>query len=91
MQSSNQGVIFQELHKSMAHIGADRVYYLAKERVCWLNMRKDITVFVLTKCPCVYKKNKAHPSYAVRNNYIKCSNECNCNRFQEGRPMYRWI
>ena len=33
LPSSHHHIIFQELHVNMAHLGADRVYHLAKERV----------------------------------------------------------
>ena len=47
----------------MAHLGADRVYHLAKERVYWPNMEKDIKEFINTRCQCLSQKKPFHVLY----------------------------
>ena len=42
LTSSNHHKIFQKLHENMAHPGAESVYHLAKKRLYWSNMEKDI-------------------------------------------------
>ena len=54
-------LIYQELHCEMGHLGNDRVYHLAHDRVYWPNMEEDITYFVNRICSCV-KRKKPHIS-----------------------------
>ena len=56
-------VVYRELHSEMGHLGAERVYQLAKERFFWPNMQRDITHFVTSCCPCLRDKN---PRYHTR-------------------------
>ena len=60
LPSSRHHLFFQELHANMAHLGADRVYHLAKERVYWPNMEKDIKKFINTKCQSLLQKKPHH-------------------------------
>ena len=64
LPSSHHHLIFQELHVNMAHLRADRVYQLAKERVYWPNMEKDIKEFITTRCQCLSQKTPHHVPYA---------------------------
>ena len=43
----------------MAHLGPERAYKLAKERVYWPNMENDIRHFIDHKCPCLASR-KTH-------------------------------
>lgn len=58
LPSSCHWMIFQELHEEMGHLGAERVYQLAKKRVYWPRMEDDITHYISSKCSCVARKNK---------------------------------
>lgn len=40
--SSNHYIIFQKLHENTAHPGTESVYHLAKKRLYWSNMEKDL-------------------------------------------------
>ena len=56
LPSSLRWIVFQELHENMAHLGADRVYHLAKERVYWPNMEREIKEYITTECQCMSRK-----------------------------------
>ena len=43
----------------MAHLGPERTYELAKERVYWLNMKNNIKHFIDNICPCLASR-KTH-------------------------------
>ena len=49
-------LIYDELHRKMAHIGAQKVIELAQQRVYWPRMAEDIKTFVTKKCRCVVNK-----------------------------------
>ena len=49
-------LVLHELHTDMGHLGAERVYQLAKERFYWPNMRLDIINFTTKCCPCIQDK-----------------------------------
>ena len=49
-------LIYRELHCEMCHLGANRVYQLARERVYWPGMEKDIDHFVKKVCYCIKRK-----------------------------------
>ena len=51
-------VIYQEFHKNIAHLGAERSYHLVKSRVYWPNMEKDIKFFIDNECPCLASKKQ---------------------------------
>ena len=57
--SSLRWLSFQEFHQNMAHLGPERAYKLAKERVYWPNMENDIRHFIDHKCPCLASR-KTH-------------------------------
>ena len=50
--------IYQEFHKNIAHLEAERSYHLAKSRVYWPNMEKDIKFFIDNKFPCLASKKQ---------------------------------
>ena len=68
LPSSHHHIIFQEICVNMAHLGDDRVYHLAKKRVYWPNMEKDI---------------KECSVCTLRHHNIKCPNEFHSYRFSE--------
>ena len=49
-------LIYQHFQKNIAHLGAERSYHLAKSRVYWPNMEKDIKFFIDNDCPCLASK-----------------------------------
>ena len=49
-------VVYKELHEEMGHLGADRVYQLAKDRFYWPHMMQDITHYVTKVCPCLKQR-----------------------------------
>ena len=51
-------LIYQEFHKNIAHLGAERSYHLAKLRVCWPNMEKDIKFLIDNECPSLALKKQ---------------------------------
>ena len=51
-------LIYQEFHKNIAHLGAERSYHLTKSRVYCPNMEKDIKFFIDNECPCLASKNQ---------------------------------
>ena len=57
-------LIFKHLHTDMGHLGADRVGELARKRVYWPGMQKDIMDFIQHKCACL-KQRKPQRSKKV--------------------------
>ena len=51
-------LIYQEFHKNIAHLVAERSYHLAKSRVYWPNMKKDIKFFIDNECPWLASKKQ---------------------------------
>ena len=50
--------IYQEFHKKIAHLGAERSYHRAKSRIYWPNMEKDIKFFIDNECLCLASKKQ---------------------------------
>ena len=57
-------LIYTELHDNMGHLGPERVMDLARERVYWPNMKKDITFYVTQQCKCIKDKKPNVHQYA---------------------------
>ena len=57
-------VVYRELHEKMAHLGADRVLELARQRFFWPRMGRDVNNFVRKKCRCVADKRPNVPERA---------------------------
>jgi len=51
-----RSLVYKELHQEMGHLGADRVNQLARERLFWPHMQRDITHFVTKVCPCLKQR-----------------------------------
>ena len=56
MPTSMKWIVYQELHEKMGHLGHERVYQLAKERVYWPRMESAIQYYISHQCPCVVRK-----------------------------------
>ena len=50
--------IYQELYKNIAHLEVERSYHLAKSRVYWPNMEKDINFFIDSEWSCLTSKKQ---------------------------------
>ena len=62
--------VCDELHNKMGHISSERVWNLARERVYWPRMRKDIELYVNKKCKCIIDK-KPHYKKQAQFHHIK--------------------
>eukprot|EP00795_Rhopilema_esculentum_P009653 gene9653-17414_t len=49
-------LVYDELHVKMAHIGAEKVVQLTRERFYWPHMQRDITDFITRNCRCLKQK-----------------------------------
>ena len=49
-------MIYKQLHEDMGHLGAERVFQLARRRVYWPRMFTDIEEFTKFRCRCVIQK-----------------------------------
>ena len=56
--------VYRELHEKMGHLGLERVLAVARERFCWLNMRRDIDHYIYNICSCLKQKRPNLPSRA---------------------------
>lgn len=59
LPSQYHTLVYKELHQEMGHLGAERVVDLARQRVFWPNMERDITEFISRSCSCL-KQKKPH-------------------------------
>ena len=57
-------LVYSELHEKLAHLGADRVTELARQRFFWPKMARDIRNFVQKKCKCIADKKPNVPERA---------------------------
>jgi transposase InsO family protein len=48
--------VYQNLHVDMGHLGPEKVYAMAKRRVFWPGMERDITEFINQSCLCLIQK-----------------------------------
>ena len=51
-----RNMIYQKLHIDMGHLGTEKVLALARKRVYWPNMEKDITNFINGSCLCLMQR-----------------------------------
>ena len=65
-----RNLVCDELHNKMGHISSERVWNLARERVYWPWMRKDIETYVNKKCKCIIDK-KPHCKKQAQFHHIK--------------------
>lgn len=59
-----KSIVYEELHNKMGHLGAERVYSLAKERFYWPMMKKEITEHITKSCECIINRKPSQPAYA---------------------------
>ena len=52
--------VYTELHNNMGHLGPERVFELARERVYWPKMLSDITNYIQNQCSCVKQRRPHH-------------------------------
>ena len=57
-------IVYKELHEKMAHLGADRVLELARQRFYWPRMARDINNYVRKRCRCIADKRPNIPERA---------------------------
>ena len=48
--------IYEQLHINMGHLGPDRVFELARQRVYWPGMHREIADFISNRCQCLARK-----------------------------------
>ena len=51
-------MIYSKLHSDMGHLGTERVYQLAKQKVYWPHMHADIEKYIKEQCSCVVQKKQ---------------------------------
>ena len=55
-------MIYQTLHVDMGHLGSEKVFQLARQRIYWPKMQDDIEDFTRKICKCIaQKKNRRQP------------------------------
>ena len=64
LPSSLRNIIYRELHDEMGHLGSERVFQLATQRVYWPNMRADIETYTTRICSCLKQRRPHIPSRA---------------------------
>ena len=68
-----KSLVYQHLHANMGHLGVDRVFDLARQRVYWPFMFSDISDFILKKCPCIAQKKPSRNVYAPLQGIVSSS------------------
>ena len=56
LPSSLRQLIYTHLHEKMGHLGTERVFQLARQRVYWPRMFTDINEYIQRQCSCVLQK-----------------------------------
>lgn len=56
LPQQHHGIIFKEFHEDMGHLGAERVFDLAKAQFYWPHMKNDVTHYVTKVCSCIKQK-----------------------------------
>ena len=57
-------LIYELLHHNLGHVGSERTYQLALQRVWWPTMKKDIEHFVRHQCVCRAQRTQSKPAVA---------------------------
>ena len=63
-------LVLRELHNNMGHLGADRVFDLARERFYWPRMFTQISVYVTKVCSCLKTKAPSTHTRAPLQNIV---------------------
>jgi transposase InsO family protein len=62
-----RGLVLKHLHDDMGHLGAERVWNMARDRFYWPRMSKEIEQYVTQECSCIKdKKPNIHRRAAMR-------------------------
>ena len=64
LPAKHKRLVYEELHGKMGHLGAERVFQLARQRVYWPYMQKDIEVYTQQTCACNAKKRPHREQFA---------------------------
>ena len=64
LPEKHQALIYEQLHNEMGHLGAERVFQLAKQRVYWPNMFTDIQTYTQKICRCNAQKAPHRQKFA---------------------------
>ena len=67
---SLRSIVYQQLHSDMGHLGAERVGELARQRVYWPWMQRDILDFIQNKCLCLKQRKPHHHKCAPLHNIV---------------------
>lgn len=59
-----RNMIYKQLHEDMGHLGADRVFQLARQRVYWPRMYTDIKEYTQHRCRCNMQQKPHQQSVA---------------------------
>ena len=57
-------LIYELLHSNLGHIGSERTYQMALQRVWWPGMKKDIEDYVRNQCVCRAQRTQHRPRVA---------------------------
>ena len=52
----HRAMIYKTLHEDMGHLGAERVWQLARQRVFWPKMQADIEEYTQQRCRCLTQR-----------------------------------
>ena len=86
-------LMYQEFHKKHSTYWSRKIlYHLAKSKVYWPNMEKDIKFFIDNKCPCLASKKTTHCSAcSIRDCNFNITNGHNSYRLPQSRQSSWWI
>ena len=48
--SSLRNIVYNELHNKMRHLGTDKIFDLARKRLYWPKMYRDIELYITKQC-----------------------------------------
>ena len=86
-------LMYQEFHKKHStSLSRKILYHLAKSKVYWPNMEKDIKFFIGNKCPCLASKKATHCSAcSISDSNFNITNGHNSYRLPQSRQSSWWI
>ena len=53
LPNSLRNIVYNELHKKMGNLGTDKVFGLARRRLYWPRMYRDIELYMTKQCQCI--------------------------------------
>ena len=60
LPDSLKSLVYKEMHDKMGHVGPERVFNLARERVYWPGMYSDIERYIHQTCQCIKQRKPRH-------------------------------